>query len=130
MNVDRRARCWQFNSARVSIIEKLFPDHWVVHETCFTALEINGDASCQLDQLTAAGIHRVPSYRECSFKREARKKHILLNDDQRRRLAVKRKILGRKRLQEFGTLFSLDTILRWHRMLVARKWDYSNRTGM
>ena len=54
-------------------------------------------------------------------------KRILLNDDQRRRLAVKGKILGRKRLEEFGTLFTPDTILRWHRMLVAKKWDYSAR---
>ena len=55
------------------------------------------------------------------------KKRILLGDDQRRRLAVKGKILGRKRLQEVGTLFTPDTILRWHRMLVAKKWDYSDR---
>jgi transposase InsO family protein len=55
-------------------------------------------------------------------------KRILLNDDQRRRLAVKGKILGRKRLEEIGTLFTPDTILRWHRMLVARKWDYSDRS--
>ena len=55
------------------------------------------------------------------------KKRILLNDDQRRRLAVKGKILGRKRLEEVGTLFTPDTILRWHRMLVAKKWDYSER---
>lgn len=31
------------------------------------------------------------------------KKRILLNDDQRRRLAVKGKILGRKRMLEMGT---------------------------
>ncbi len=55
------------------------------------------------------------------------KKRILLSDDQRRRLAVKGKILGRKILEEVGTLFTPDTILRWHRMLVARKWDYSDR---
>jgi hypothetical protein len=35
---------------------------------------------------------------------------------------VKGKILGRKRLEEVGTLFTPDTILRWHRMLVAKKW--------
>ena len=52
---------------------------------------------------------------------------ILLNDDQRRRLAVKGKILGRKRLLEIGTLFTPDTILRCHRQWVARKWDYSKR---
>ena len=59
-------------------------------------------------------------------------KRILLNDEQRRRLAVKGKILGRKRLEEVGTLFTPNTILRWHRQLVAKKWDHSdqgNRVG-
>ena len=55
------------------------------------------------------------------------KKRILLNDDQRRRLAVKGKMLGRKRLAELGTIFTPDTILRWHRQLIANKWDYSDR---
>mgnify|MGYP001037844704 CR=1 FL=1 len=54
-------------------------------------------------------------------------RRILLTDDQRRRLAVKDKLIGRKRLEQFGPLFSPDTILRWHRQLVANKWDYSNR---
>lgn len=54
-------------------------------------------------------------------------KRILLSDDQRRRLAINGKILGRKRLEEVGTLFTPDTILRWHRMLVAAKHDYSDR---
>ncbi len=54
------------------------------------------------------------------------KKRILLTDDQRLRLAVKGKILGRKLLEQVGTLFTPDTILRWHRQLVARKWDYSD----
>ena len=52
------------------------------------------------------------------------KKRILLSNDQRRRLAVKGKVLGRKRLEQTGTLFTPDTILRWHRFLVARKCDY------
>ena len=51
------------------------------------------------------------------LKEQIGKKRILLNDDQRRRLAVKGKLLGRKRLQEIGTLFTPDTILRWHRTL-------------
>ena len=53
------------------------------------------------------------------------KKRILLNDDQRRRLAVKGKILGRKMLEQIATIVTPDTILRWHRELVATKWDYS-----
>src|SRR5580692_6397135 len=55
------------------------------------------------------------------------KRRILLDDDQRRRLAVKGKILGRKLLESVGTLFTPDTILRWHRELVAQKWDFSDR---
>ena len=61
------------------------------------------------------------------LKEKLGKKRILLSDNQRRRLAVKGKILGRKRLEEVGTLFTPDTILRWHRMLVAKKYDYSER---
>jgi len=57
------------------------------------------------------------------------KKRIMLNDNQCRRLAAKGKILGRKRLEEVGTLFTPDTILRWHRKLVVQKWDYSDRRG-
>jgi len=53
------------------------------------------------------------------------KKRILLNDDQRRRLAVKGKILGRKMLEQMATIVTPGTILRWHRELVAEKWDYS-----
>jgi putative transposase len=61
------------------------------------------------------------------LKERLGKRRLLLNDDQRRRLAVKAKVLGRKVLQEIGTLFTPDTLLRWHRQLVAQKWDYSHR---
>lgn len=54
-------------------------------------------------------------------------KRLLLNDDQRRRLAIKGQALGRKLLGQFGTLFTPDTILRWHRQLVAEKWNYSEQ---
>jgi putative transposase len=55
---------------------------------------------------------------------------LLLNDDQRRRLAVKAKPLGRETLTEITELFSPDTILGWFRKLVAKKYDGScNRHG-
>ena len=55
------------------------------------------------------------------------KKRVLLTDDQRRLLAVQGKVLGRKALIELTTIVTPDTILRWHRDLVAKKWDYSDR---
>ena len=61
------------------------------------------------------------------LKEKLGKKRILLNDDQRRRLAVKGKVLGRKALQEIATIVTPDTILRWHRQLIAANWDYSDR---
>ena len=55
------------------------------------------------------------------------KGRILLNDVQRKRLAAKGKELGRKGLSEICTLVTPDTILRWHRTLIAKKWGYSSR---
>ena len=55
------------------------------------------------------------------------KKRIFFTDDQRRVLAIKAKALGRKALMELTTIVTPDTLLRWHRELVAKKWDYSDR---
>jgi transposase InsO family protein len=50
-----------------------------------------------------------------------------LTDDQRRRLAVKGKALGRKLLLEVAGIVTPDTILRWYRQLIARKYDGSRQ---
>ncbi|MCP4786109.1 MAG: transposase [Fuerstiella sp.] len=55
------------------------------------------------------------------------KKRLLLDDDQRRLLAVKAHAIGRKTLLELTTIVTPDTILRWHRELVARNWDHSDK---
>lgn len=55
------------------------------------------------------------------------KKRILLTDDQRRILAVKGQALGRQALRELTTIVTPDTTLRWHRELVAKKWDHSQQ---
>jgi putative transposase len=55
------------------------------------------------------------------------KKRVLLTDEQRRLLAVQGHALGRKALLELTTIVSPDTILRWHRELVAQKWDHSDK---
>jgi putative transposase len=58
------------------------------------------------------------------------KKRLKLTDQERRRLAVKAKPLGRKLLAETTSLFSAETILGWYRKLVGQKYDGSaNRKG-
>ena len=56
-------------------------------------------------------------------------KRIRFTPDQRRRLAAKGKVLGRKLLWEIGCIVTPDTILRWHRELIAKKYDGSANRG-
>lgn len=51
----------------------------------------------------------------------ARGRRMRLTDDQRRRLAAKGMALGRRLLSRVATIATLDTILRWHRRLIAAK---------
>lgn len=62
-----------------------------------------------------------------TLKQQLGKRRLRLTDDQRRLLAVKGNGLGRKVLAEIASIVTPDTILRWHRRLIAKKWDYSER---
>src|SRR5438094_1690514 len=50
---------------------------------------------------------------------------VRLNDDQRRRLAGRGQRLGRRLLRQVATIVTPDTILRWHRRLIAQKWTFA-----
>jgi putative transposase len=52
-----------------------------------------------------------------------------LNDSQRARLGEAAVKVGRDLLAKLGTLFSPETLLRWHRWFIARKYDGSDRRG-
>jgi putative transposase len=52
-------------------------------------------------------------------------RRVRCNDDQRRRLAAQAKGLGRRRLAEVATLVTPETLLAWHRKLIAQKYDGS-----
>jgi len=52
-------------------------------------------------------------------------RRIRFTDEQRRRLAAKAKGLGRKVLEEVATIVTPDTLLAWHRRLIAQKYDGS-----
>jgi putative transposase len=49
-------------------------------------------------------------------------RRLRLTDDQRRRLAAKAKGLGRRALAEVATIVTPETLLAWHRKLIARKY--------
>jgi putative transposase len=63
------------------------------------------------------------------LKERLGERRIRFTDAERRRLARKAYALGRRVLNELDTLVIPDTLLRWHRELVASKWDYSRRRG-
>ena len=54
-------------------------------------------------------------------------RRLRLTDAQRRRLAVRAEVLGRKALMGVACIVTPDTLLRWYRSLVARKYDGSGR---
>ena len=56
-------------------------------------------------------------------------KRLRLSDDQRRRLAAKAKKIGRRILREVATIVTPETLLAWHRKLIARKYDGSKQRG-
>jgi len=58
-------------------------------------------------------------------EQQEKDKRILLNDQQRMRLASKARRLTRKLLEETTVLFTPDTILAWYRKLIAQKYDGS-----
>src|SRR6187399_902930 len=52
-------------------------------------------------------------------------RRMRFSDDQRRRLAVKAKKLGRKLLSDVARIVTPETLLAWHRKLIAKKYDGS-----
>ena len=63
------------------------------------------------------------------LKERLRGKRIRFTDAERALLARKAMAVGRKALLQLDTVVSPDTLMRWHRRLVAQKWDFSRRRG-
>src|SRR5262245_32567549 len=53
------------------------------------------------------------------------RRRLRFSDNQRRRLAAKAKRLGGKVLAEVATIVTPETLLAWHRKLIAKKYDGS-----
>ena len=54
-------------------------------------------------------------------------RRLRFSDDQRRRLAAKARKVGRKILAQVATIVTPETLLVWHRKLIAKKYDGSAR---
>jgi putative transposase len=63
------------------------------------------------------------------LKERLRGKRIRFTDAERALLARKAKAVGRQALLELDTVVSPDTLMRWHRRLVAQKWNFTHRRG-
>jgi hypothetical protein len=64
------------------------------------------------------------------LKERLRGRRIRFTDAERALLARKAKAVGRRALLELDTIVSPDTLLRWHRRLVAQKWNFAERRGV
>ena len=76
-------------------------------------------------------LHAIEYLREENrvLREQLGERRLRLNDDQRRRLAAKARGLARKLLAEVATIVTPETLLRWHRKLIAEKYDGSSKRG-
>src|SRR4029434_2454516 len=56
-------------------------------------------------------------------------RRLRFTDDQRRRLAAKAKLVGRRVLNDISDLVTRATLLAWHRKLIAEKYDGTAKRG-
>ena len=63
------------------------------------------------------------------LRRQLCTRRVRLTDDDRRRLAARAYRVGRAALREIATIATPDTLLRWHRQLIARKWTCGRKAG-
>jgi hypothetical protein len=61
------------------------------------------------------------------LRRQLGASRLRLTDDDRRKLAARAYRVGRSALREIATIATPDTLLRWHRQLIARKWTYASQ---
>jgi putative transposase len=91
--------------------------------TCFLMVAFAG----WLNRQQQAVIEYLKTENEI-LKSQLKGRRLRLSDEDRRRLAEKGRALGRKLLTEVACLVTPETILAWHRWVVARKWTIERRT--
>jgi len=62
-----------------------------------------------------------------ALRSRLRGRRILFTDAERRTLGTLAKNIGRQTLHRLDTIVSPETLLRWHRELVANKWTFERK---
>src|SRR4030095_10694405 len=94
--------------------------HTVFYQFSFLVVSIAGWMNQHQQQVIEFLMEENRVLREQMGTRRMR-----FSDDQRRRLAVKAKQLGRKLLSQVATIVTPETLLAGHRKLIAKKYDGS-----
>ena len=63
------------------------------------------------------------------LRRQLGTRRLRLTDDDRRRLAARAYRVGRRAFRDIATIATPDTLLRWHRQLIAHKWTHARTVG-
>ena len=93
----------------------------VLDPFCFVVVSIAGWMNRHQQQIIEYLIEENRVLREQVGSRRMR-----FTDDQRRRLAARAKELGRKLLAQLATIVTPETLMAWHRKLIAQKYDGSS----
>ena len=123
----------------VQVLERIVTDkrsrRYTLEDPSITIARLNNIHPWQLLIVSVAG--RVNRQRQDVIdhlieenrvlERQLGRKRLRLTGDERRRLAVKGKALGRRVLEEVATTVTPEAILARYRKLVARRWDHSAR---
>ena len=87
------------------------------------SVPVRADLDCGLDEPAAATGDRVSREENKVLREQLGGRRLQFSDEQRRRLAARAKGLGRRALAAVATIVTAETLLTWHRKLIARKYD-------
>jgi hypothetical protein len=114
----RELHCWRQWSGSLDTMSPLMPPLQFL--LVALARWVNQDQRAVIDYLQEK--NRV-------LRAQLGPRRLQFSDAQRRRLAVRAKALGRRVLRDVATIVTPDTLLAWHRVLIAKKYDGSRRRG-
>ncbi len=121
--------CARRRARSVHLLDRSFTVHWRHAIDAASAL-ISADYVFGLVHLHQLIVIDFLQAENRLLKERLRGRRIRFTDAERALLARKAKAVGRRALLKLDTIVSPDTLLRWHRKLVAQKWNFAARRGL